>query len=443
MPLISYAQNYEDVVLWRALRDVELGFYVDVGAADPQEYSVTKVFYDKGWSGINVEPLDEYFEKLRKARPRDTNINAAAGREAGLRTLYAIAGTGLSTLDSDVAAQQQLAGWQARKAVVPVVTLTRILEDCAPPTIHFLKIDVEGAETEVLEGLDLRSVRPWIIVVEATAPGSQVSTRDNWENLITDHGYCFAYFDGLNCFYVADEMASLRARLAVPPNVFDQFVSWSEWSNQQRAADLEKELKDSRAHADWLKSVSAETSKLLEAARLEGANLRHALQAKQTQVQSRLEYLSAEIQKLEAQLAVPSIDRALGRFVSRLRQAGDRVTGGGLRAFANRTATASFRRYSSFAARHPRLAAPAVAALKPFLRARGQPTPAAVPVTVISCIDKEEVRIDLLPGQPHRVEIPFSAKQGAVLSDIPASARSTYLKLHSAIFERNPRDGAQ
>ena len=41
MTFISYAQNYEDVILWRALRDVERGFYVDVGAADPQVDSVT------------------------------------------------------------------------------------------------------------------------------------------------------------------------------------------------------------------------------------------------------------------------------------------------------------------------------------------------------------------------------------------------------------------
>ena len=48
------------------------GFYVDVGAADPEELSVTRAFYERGWSGINVEPRDEYFEKLILARPRDT-----------------------------------------------------------------------------------------------------------------------------------------------------------------------------------------------------------------------------------------------------------------------------------------------------------------------------------------------------------------------------------
>ena len=81
-------------MLWRALRDVEHGFYVDVGAADPEEWSVTRAFYDRGWSGINVEPLDEYFDKLVQARPRDTNLKVAVGRAAGLRTLHAIAWDG-------------------------------------------------------------------------------------------------------------------------------------------------------------------------------------------------------------------------------------------------------------------------------------------------------------------------------------------------------------
>ena len=235
-------------MLWRALRDVEHGFYVDVGAADPQEYSVTNAFYERGWSGINIEPVDEYFRKLTKARPRDTNINAAVGQEAGLRILHAFAGTGLSTLDPEIAARQQAAGYQACETVVPVLTLKAILKDCAPSTIHFLKIDVEGAEVEVLKGLDLNLVRPWVIVIEATAPSSQVITRENWEYLIIDHGYEFAYFDGINCFYVADEIANLKERLSVPPNVFDGFVPWPEWLNQQKSASLEKELIDIRLH---------------------------------------------------------------------------------------------------------------------------------------------------------------------------------------------------
>ena len=62
MPFISYAQNSEDVVLWRALRDVEKGFYVDVGATDPEVDSISCAFYERGWSGINAYPVDAYFD---------------------------------------------------------------------------------------------------------------------------------------------------------------------------------------------------------------------------------------------------------------------------------------------------------------------------------------------------------------------------------------------
>ncbi len=52
----SYAQNFEDVMLWRALRHIDQGYYIDVGAWSPELDSVTKAFYEHGWHGINVEP---------------------------------------------------------------------------------------------------------------------------------------------------------------------------------------------------------------------------------------------------------------------------------------------------------------------------------------------------------------------------------------------------
>ena len=55
--MVSYSQNYEDVILQRALRNVSRGFYIDVGAAHPVHDSVTCHFYKSGWSGINIDPL--------------------------------------------------------------------------------------------------------------------------------------------------------------------------------------------------------------------------------------------------------------------------------------------------------------------------------------------------------------------------------------------------
>src|SRR5215470_8338736 len=126
---VSYAQNFEDFMLWRALGDVKNGFYVDVGAADPDEDTVTRAFYDRGWSGINIEPLDDYFEKLKRRRPRDVNLKVATGRESGVQTLHCFVGTGLSTLDPDISALHETEGRRAERVLVPVLTLTEILSE--------------------------------------------------------------------------------------------------------------------------------------------------------------------------------------------------------------------------------------------------------------------------------------------------------------------------
>ena len=64
MPINSYAQNFEDVMLFRALGHVKKGFYLDIGAGEPEIDSVTKLFYSLGWTGVNVEPNNLSFKKL-------------------------------------------------------------------------------------------------------------------------------------------------------------------------------------------------------------------------------------------------------------------------------------------------------------------------------------------------------------------------------------------
>jgi FkbM family methyltransferase len=437
MPFVSYAQNYEDVILWRAFRDLERGFYVDVGAADPEELSVTQAFYERGWSGINVEPLDEYFEKLMLARPRDRNLKVVVGREAGRRTLHVIAGTGLSTLDPRIAAQHQAAGWQTHEIVVPVVTLGKILEDCALPTIHFLKIDVEGAEAEVLEGLNLNRARPWIIVVEATKPFSTVSSRDEWEHLVTDHGYSFAYFDGLNCFYVADEFRELKERLAVPPNVFDDFVRRTDRTDAQNPVELKQLLEKTRTESKYLragleadKKYSAYLHDVLQAQRAEIANLHHVLLAEQAQVANltiALQVQQEQVAKLEGQLALPSLDRALGRAARRLHEMGDRFTGGGVRALANRVLAAPLRRSFSFVMRRPRLAAVPRAMLKPFPRLAADLYGVAMQPDALAATSVVE---DVVPLEPAGEPTPSDE---SFVAGLPAPARTTYLKLETAL----------
>jgi hypothetical protein len=108
-PLISYAQNFEDVILWRALKHIKNGFYIDIGAWLPDTDSVTKAFYDNGWYGINIEPDSIAFCRLLEERPRDINLQLAVSDKRGEADLYIIKDTGLSTLRYDIVAKSYFA----------------------------------------------------------------------------------------------------------------------------------------------------------------------------------------------------------------------------------------------------------------------------------------------------------------------------------------------
>lgn len=252
MNFVTYAQNFEDVLLWRALGHVAQGFYIDVGANDPVEHSVTKAFYDHGWRGINIEPLPGFHQAFVQQRQRDTNLAVAAGASAGELTLYDVpAVNGWATLDSTVAHAHAAEGFALNSMKVPVCTLSEICLAHVQGDIHFLKIDVEGFEAEVLKGMDFVRWRPWVVVVEATLPNSREVNFQTWEHLVTDHGYAFAYFDGLNRYYVAAEHSALMAKLQVQANVFDAFISChlvKAWDNAKQAQEREQEAEARVAH---------------------------------------------------------------------------------------------------------------------------------------------------------------------------------------------------
>lgn len=261
MPFISYADNFEDVMLWRALRDVQNGFYIDVGAADPVDISVTRAFYDAGWRGVNIEPSRHYFERLQALRPADVNLNIAVAEAPGTGIFYEIPQTGLSTLDETIAAGHREAGWTVEVREVPIKTLAEICRLHAPGEIHFLKIDVEGAEAEVLAGADFSAFRPWIVVLEATRPLTTV-TSTGWEPVILDAGYKFVWFDGLNRFYIAEEHhAELQQHFRLPPNPFDYFVKY-DFKMETRLAEQQQALADAeirlRERANEIKLLEGE-----------------------------------------------------------------------------------------------------------------------------------------------------------------------------------------
>lgn len=247
---VSHAQNLEDVLLWRALKHVPDGVYVDVGASDPELDSVTAGFYELGWRGINIEPVPAEYERLLELRPYDVNIAAVAGDAEGEAQLSVFTSNpGLATVEPGLAAHYVGQGMDVAIEPVPVRTLANICAENALGEIHFLKVDAEGAEAAVLRGADFRRWRPWVVVVEAVDPVSHAPSHDEWEPGLVAHDYVFAYFDGLNRYYVAAEHDELLAALRVQPNVLDGFRRASDVSAEEGVRAAQRAVADATGAA--------------------------------------------------------------------------------------------------------------------------------------------------------------------------------------------------
>lgn len=221
---ISYAQNFEDVMLWRALKHVTNGFYIDIGAQDPVVDSVSLAFYEHGWRGVHVEPTNQYFSKLRVARPDEMVLQVAIGNAADSLTFYEFENTGLSTADPVIAKKHTKAGFDPIQITVDVISLDSLFDLIGNREVHWLKIDVEGMEKTVLDSWRVSDITPWLLVIESTEPSSQKESYKEWEQIVLDKGYQFVYFDGLNRFYISPEQPSLASAFTSPPSVFDGFM---------------------------------------------------------------------------------------------------------------------------------------------------------------------------------------------------------------------------
>lgn len=244
-PPALFSQNFEDLYLWRIFKEQEQGFYVDVGAYHPETHSVTKIFYDQGWEGINIEPVPGLFKYFQEQRPRDVNLPIAISTESRLITLNTYGESGLSSVKSSSWVSAPLEIKDSHHSIeVESRRLYDVLMAYAPVSIDFLKVDVEGLEADVLQSacpeLLPVSMKPKLVLVEATMPMTRVpgASRDRCKAILVNWGYRHFFFDGLNDYYCLEHDFVRCSCITLPPNVFDGIPLTPEIFQSMRSVEI-------------------------------------------------------------------------------------------------------------------------------------------------------------------------------------------------------------
>lgn len=316
--LISYAQNHEDVVLARVLEPWNcVGHWIDIGAGHPTFDSVTRLFSDFGWTGINIEPLVTEFELLCAERPRDINLNCAIGDSAGVALIFEgpPASRGTSTLIPEHAHSSHNNSDSVVTSEVEVRTLATVLEE-APWDIDLIKIDVEGMESAVIASADWTRVRAKVIVVEATLPNSVVPSHQLWESTLVAAGYSFRLFDGLNRFYSredsADDVDGTVVSKWYPACPQDNYIDQSALLLKNAMDTTQLMLDHAVQETDALRSKLRELSTSVELAEEYTKSLQSHLAARDASLVEATEYarsLEREIERLRSTFALNEVTR--------------------------------------------------------------------------------------------------------------------------------------
>jgi len=147
-------------VIGRMFPGVTNGFFLDVGSGHGTIGSNTKALEDLGWTGICVDPFPTYMEG-RTCRMEKVVVSSVAGQVVKFHTHAGLGGIA-----------DTLGKWKEEAAKSPAVELTTttlgdvLARNNAPSFIHFLSLDIEGAELEALRGVPFDKYRFGAMAIE-------------------------------------------------------------------------------------------------------------------------------------------------------------------------------------------------------------------------------------------------------------------------------------
>jgi len=188
-----YSQNDEQNVINDLLGDQ--GRFLDVGAFEGKVFSNTLRLFERGWSGVLVEPSPKAYAGLLKTyegKERSILIEAAISDEEGEVVFYDSGGDAISSTDIPHTKKWE-AGANCKFDEIKVKTITwNDLFDRYKSNYDFVNIDTEGTNFHVLETFPFDRCLPKCFCIEYE------NRKLDMEGMLKPYGYRTIYTSGEN-----------------------------------------------------------------------------------------------------------------------------------------------------------------------------------------------------------------------------------------------------
>lgn len=217
----SYSQCGEDRILeflFTNFLKIPKPSYIDIGAHHPSYLNNTKIFYEKGSRGINIEPNPLLIKYFHLFRSKDTNLCMGISDSKAILDYYMMSVPTMNTFSQSEAKELDKNTSIKIKKIIKVKTdnvkniLTTYFNGIFP---DLLTIDVEGVEMEILNSIDYKSNYPKVICIETLSYSEKdYGAKDkDLIDFISNKGYILYADTYINTIFVKEELFNKKNKL--------------------------------------------------------------------------------------------------------------------------------------------------------------------------------------------------------------------------------------
>lgn len=200
-----YSQNLEEEIILNYFGKNFTGTFLDLGSNDGITLSNTFALAKEGWSGCCIEASPKAYDRLKAAHPFNKDIEYykfAIGTQNGKIKFYEsdehLKKGDIALLST--AKESELQRWVNTQTFTEIEVNVRTFKTFLSMTthnhFHFISIDIEGMELEVLPQMDLKALDCRLLCVEWNS-----KDKDKFDSIILPQGFKLMHSNAENLIY--------------------------------------------------------------------------------------------------------------------------------------------------------------------------------------------------------------------------------------------------